>query len=303
MNEAISETNLPGLFRRGKVRDTYDLGEGRLLMIATDRISAFDVVLPTPIPGKGKILARMSRFWFELLGDVVPNHLIAMADDEGAMAGIPRTGALARLPWELASRAMVIKNAERIDIECVVRAHITGSAWAEYRKSGTVNGAPMPAGLREADRFPELLFTPTTKAEVGHDQPLTIAEVEKMVGVEMARKLENVSLKVFLKAHGHAQSRGMIIADTKFEFGLVDGVLTLIDEVLTPDSSRFWDVNEYAPGSSPPSFDKQFVRDWLSDSGWNREPPAPALPNDIVAKTRERYLQALERLTGETLTA
>jgi len=295
---AVFETNLPGLLHRGKVRDTYDLGGGRLLMLASDRISAFDVVLPTPVPDKGKILARMSAFWFDLTKDVVPNHLIGMADDEAALAGVPRTGALAELPAELASRAMVIKRAQRIDVECVVRAYITGSAWAEYTRSGTVNAAPMPEGLVEADRFPEFLFTPSTKAEVGHDQPLSISETEDLIGKELAGKVGEASLRVFAKAHDYARSRGMILADTKFEFGLIDGELTLIDELLTPDSSRFWDVNDWKPGASPPAFDKQFVRDWLTDGGWNKEPPAPALPDDIIEKTRERYAEALRRLTG-----
>ena len=300
---AIHETNLPGLTHRGKVRDTYDLGDGRMLMVATDRISAFDVVLPTAIPEKGAILNQMSRFWFNLLGDVIPNHMIAMAGDADAMANVKSVGPLINLAPEIARRSMVIKKAERIDIECVVRAYITGSAWAEYTRSGTVNSAKQPEGLIEADRFPEFLFTPSTKAEVGHDEPMTDQEVIDMVGTEMADRLRNASIEIFTKAHDYARSRGMILADTKFEFGLIDGELTLIDEVLTPDSSRFWDVNDYAPGASPPAFDKQFVRNWLADSGWNKEPPAPELPPDIVAKTVERYSQALERLTGETLAA
>ncbi len=193
---------------------------------------------------------------------------------------------------------MVIKRAERVDVECVVRAYITGSAWAEYTRSGTVNGAPMPAGMLEADRFPEFLFTPSTKAEVGHDLPLTIAETEDLIGRELTEKVIEASLKVFTRAHDYARGRGMILADTKFEFGLVDGELTLIDELLTPDSSRFWDVNDWKPGASPPAFDKQFVRDWLTESGWNKEPPAPDLPDDIIEKTRERYAEALRRLTG-----
>lgn len=303
MTTPIMETQLPGSVYRGKVRDTYDLGNGYLLMIATDRISAFDAVLPTPIPDKGAILAQMSSFWFRHLKDVVPNHMVGMANDPAALAGVPRDGLLASLPAELGPRAMVIRKAERIDIECVVRAYITGSAWAEYKRFGTVNGVEMPSGLREADRFPELLFTPTTKAEVGHDMPLTTAQVEEMVGAEMAGRLRDASIRVFEKAHDHARERGMIIADTKFEFGMVNGELTLIDEVLTPDSSRFWDVNEYEPGASPPAFDKQFVRDWLANSGWDKEPPAPELPEDIVQKTRDRYLQALKRLTGDTLRA
>jgi len=295
---AVFETNLPDLLHRGKVRDTYDLGDGRLLMVASDRISAFDVVLPTPVPDKGKILAQMSAFWFDLTQDVIPNHMIGMANDEAALADVPRTGALAALPADLAPRAMVIKRADRVDAECVVRAYITGSAWAEYTRSGTVNGAPMPAGMLEADKFPEFLFTPSTKAEVGHDLPLTIAEMEDLIGRELAQKVIEASLKLFTRAHDYARGRGMILADTKFEFGLVDGELTLIDELLTPDSSRFWDVNDWKPGASPPAFDKQFVRDWLTDSGWNKEPPAPDLPDDIIRKTRERYAEALRRLTG-----
>jgi phosphoribosylaminoimidazole-succinocarboxamide synthase len=298
---AVSETNLPGLTYRGKVRDTYDLADGRMLMIATDRISAFDVVIPTPITGKGTILTRMSKFWFDLLADVIPNHMIAPAYDAEAMKSVERVGVLNDLPDDLALRSMVIKKAERIDIECVVRAYITGSAWAEYTKSGTVNSAKMPEGMIEADQFPEFLFTPSTKAEVGHDEPMTGQEVIDMVGTEMARNLEETSIKVFTKAHDYAREKGMILADTKFEFGIIDGELTLIDEVLTPDSSRFWDINDYSPGNSPPAFDKQFVRDYLSDSGWDKEPPAPELPADIVEKTIARYSQALERLTGQSI--
>jgi phosphoribosylaminoimidazole-succinocarboxamide synthase len=241
---AISETNLPGMTYRGKVRDTYDLGDGRMLMIATDRISAFDVVIPTPITGKGAILTRMSKFWFDLLADVMPNHMIAPAYDAEAMNSVDRIGVLNDLPDELALRSMVIKKAERIDIECVVRAYITGSAWAEYTKSGTVNSARMPEGMIEADQFPEFLFTPSTKAEEGHDEPMTTQEVIDMVGTEMARNLEDTSIKVFTKAHDYARDKGMILADTKFEFGIIDGELTLIDEVLTPDSSRFWDIDD-----------------------------------------------------------
>jgi phosphoribosylaminoimidazole-succinocarboxamide synthase len=298
---AISETNLPGLTYRGKVRDTYDLGDGRMLMIATDRISAFDVVIPTPINGKGAILTRMSKFWFDLLADVMPNHMIAPAYDPEIMSTVERIGVLNDLPDDLALRSMVIKKAERIDIECVVRAYITGSAWAEYTKSGTVNSAKMPEGMIEADQFPEFLFTPSTKAEVGHDEPMTAQEVIDMVGAEMARNLEETSIKVFTVAHDYARKKGMILADTKFEFGIIDGELTLIDEVLTPDSSRFWDINDYSPGNSPPAFDKQFVRDYLSDTGWDKEPPAPELPADIVEKTIDRYSQALERLTGQSI--
>ncbi|MCH7970289.1 MAG: phosphoribosylaminoimidazolesuccinocarboxamide synthase, partial [Chloroflexi bacterium] len=234
MTEAVFETNLTGLLQRGKIRDTYDLGDDRLLMVASDRISAFDVVMDQPIPGKGIILTQMSSFWFGVIEHVMPNHLIATADDEAAMAGVEITGALAELTPELARRSMVIKKAERIDIECVVRAYITGSAWAEYTRSGTVNSARQPEGLIEAQQFPEFLFTPSTKAEVGHDEPMTDQEVVDMVGSEMAERLRKASIEVFTKAHDYARSQGMILADTKFEFGLIDGELTLIDEVLTP---------------------------------------------------------------------
>ncbi|MCH7642525.1 MAG: phosphoribosylaminoimidazolesuccinocarboxamide synthase [Chloroflexi bacterium] len=297
---AISETNFSGLIHRGKVRDTYDIGDGRLLMIATDRISAFDVVLPSPIPDKGTILAQMSRFWFDLTADVMPNHVIGMADDDEALAGVPRTGALAELPDDMRRRSMVIRRAERLDIECVVRGYITGAGWAEYAEFGTLNRQKLPEGIVEAQKLEPPLFTPSTKAEEGHDMPMTPSEVVDLVGAEMASRLEEVSLRIFQVAQQHAAGRGMIIADTKMEFGLIDGELTLIDELFTADSSRFWSQNDYKPGSSPPAFDKQFVRNWLLESGWDREPPAPDLPEEIVRMTRERYVQAYERLTGET---
>ena len=297
---AISETNFSGLIHRGKVRDTYDIGGGRLLMIATDRISAFDVVLPSPIPDKGTILAQMSRFWFDLTADVMPNHVIGMADDDEALAGVPRTGALAELPDDMRRRSMVIRRAERLDIECVVRGYITGAGWAEYAEFGTLNRQKLPEGIVEAQKLEPPLFTPSTKAEEGHDMPMTPSEVVDLVGAEMASRLEEVSLRIFQVAQQHAAGRGMIIADTKMEFGLIDGELTLIDELFTADSSRFWSQNDYKPGSSPPAFDKQFVRNWLLESGWDREPPAPDLPEEIVRMTRERYVQAYERLTGET---
>ncbi|MCH7906910.1 MAG: phosphoribosylaminoimidazolesuccinocarboxamide synthase [Chloroflexi bacterium] len=300
---AVSETNFPGLFHRGKVRDTYDIGDGRLLMIATDRISAFDVVLPSPIPDKGTILAQMSRFWFDLTARVMPNHVIGMADDDEALAGIPRTGALAELPDDMRRRSMVIRAAERLDIECVVRGYITGAGWAEYAEHGTLNRQKLPDGIVEAQKLDPPLFTPSTKADEGHDIPMTPSEVVDLVGREMASRLEEASLRIFQVAQEHAAGRGMIIADTKMEFGLIDGELTLIDELFTADSSRFWSQNDYKPGSSPPAFDKQFVRNWLLESGWDREPPAPDLPAEIVRKTRERYVQAYERLTGETFIA
>ena len=288
---AILETNLPNRLYRGKVRDTYAADEGSLLMVATDRISAFDVVLPSGIPEKGVVLNRISQFWFDKTAHIVPNHLIEMATDR------PRPD----VPEEVARRAMIVRKAERIDVECVVRGFITGSAWAEYRRAGTVQGNPMPAGMREGDPFPEVLFTPTTKAEVGHDENMSWDEVVEMVGEDMAARLRDTTAAVYEFARDYARERGIIIADTKLEFGTIDGELILIDELLTPDSSRFWDVDGYAPGKSQPNYDKQFVRDWLDDSGWDHEPPAPALPDDVVAKTAERYREAYRKLTGDNL--
>jgi phosphoribosylaminoimidazole-succinocarboxamide synthase len=296
--ETISETNLPNLLHRGKVRDTYDLSQGLLLMIATDRISAFDVVLPTAIPQKGLVLSRLSAYWFQKTAHIVPNHLVALAYDDGGLSNVQTTPLLSSLSPELAGRAMVVKKAERIDMECVVRGYITGSAWVEYQASGTVGGSTMPAGLREGDPFPEPIFTPTTKAETGHDLPMSPQEVRDLVGEGMASRLEEVSIGVYRFAHDHAMSKGIIIADTKMEFGLVNSELILIDELLTPDSSRFWDASLYEPGRSQPNFDKQYVRDWLTASGWDREPPAPELPQDVVEKTRARYIEAYGRITG-----
>ncbi len=287
----IMESPLPDLIYRGKVRDTHEMGDGLLLMVATDRISAFDVVMPNGIPDKGAVLCQLSAFWFAQTEGLVPNHLISLAGDR---EGID-------VPADIARRSMVVKRAERIDVECVVRGYITGSAWAEYKRSGTVQDLPMPSGLKEGDRFPEPLFTPTTKAEVGHDENMSKQEVEDMVGVDTAKLLEETTAKVYLAAHEIALEKGIIIADTKMEFGFIDGELTLIDELLTPDSSRFWDASGYAPGKSQPNFDKQFVRDWLDAQGWDHEPPAPALPDDVVSKTRERYLEAHTRLTGKSL--
>ncbi len=300
--ETIYESALPGLLNRGKIRDIYDIGDGLLLMIATDRISAFDVIMPDPIPGKGVILTQMSTFWFDLLKDVVPNHMVGVVSDTEAIKHVPRTGALAALPDGYERRSTVIKRAERVEMECVVRNYITGTAWAEYRRSGTMNGAPMPAGLREAERFPEPVFTPSTKAEEGHDVALTRKEGENLVGVDLYQTLEEKSIQVFAAAHGHAEAQGMILADTKFEFGFIDGELTLIDEVLTPDSSRFWDVNDWKPGTAPPAYDKQYLRNWLETQDWDKTPPAPSLPPDVVAQTQERYLSAYRRLTGKSLT-
>lgn len=300
---SVSETNFSGLLHRGKVRDTYDIGEGRLLMIATDRISAFDIILPSPVPDKGTILAQMSKFWFDRTKDVMQNHVVGMADDEAALADVPRTGALAELPAQMRRRSMVIRRAERLNIECVVRGYITGAGWAEYSEHGTLNRQKLPEGIVEAQKLEPPIFTPSTKAEEGHDIPMTPSEVVDLVGAEMAVTLEEVTLKIFKVAQEYAAGRGMIIADTKMEFGLIDGELTLIDELFTADSSRFWAQYDYKPGSSPPAFDKQFVRNWLLESGWDREPPAPNLPADIIRMTRDRYIQAFERLTGDTFVA
>ena len=287
----IKESGLPNLVYRGKVRDTHDLGEGLFLMVATDRISAFDVVLPTAIPDKGAVLCQLSAFWFEKTAELVPNHFVALGESRPDLVS----------DRELARRAMVVRKAERLDVECIARGYITGSAWSEYRKSGTVSGQPMAAGLREGDRFPEPLFTPTTKAEEGHDENMTTQEVESLVGHDMASMLADKTKEVYEFARKLALSSGIIIADTKMEFGLIDGELTLIDELLTPDSSRFWDAEGYAPGKSQPNFDKQFVRDWLDSQQWDHESPAPELPEDIVEKTRQRYIEAAQRLTGTAL--
>ncbi len=282
------------LLSRGKVRDIYDLGD-RLLIVATDRISAFDVVLPTPIPDKGRILTRMSLFWFDFLKDIVKNHLLTANVDEYP----EETGPYREI---LYGRSMLVKKARVLPVECIVRGYITGSAMKEYRKTGKVCGIPLPAGLREADRLPEPIFTPSTKAEQGeHDVNITFEECARLIGKELAERVKELSLALYRKAAEYAESRGIIIADTKFEFGIVDGELILVDEVLTPDSSRFWPREEYEPGRPQKSFDKQFIRDWLTEIGWNRKPPAPEIPPEIVAKTRERYLEALRRLTGETL--
>ena len=294
--QALVETNLPNPFHRGKVRDMYDLGGGHLLMVATDRISAFDVVLPTPIPEKGEVLSRIAAFWFRRTAPLVPNHLVGLATDTAALSGI----ALPAMSNEVARRASVVRRARRLDVECIARGYITGSAWAEYRRSGTVHGSVLPAGLLEASKLPEPRFTPTTKAEEGHDEPLTAEQLVALVGADVAKRLEETTLAVYNAADAYARSRGIIIADTKLEFGMIEGELTVIDELLTPDSSRFWDAATYAPGGSPPNFDKQFVRDWLTEAGWDREPPAPELPAEIVEKTRTRYQQAYERLTDES---
>ena len=300
--EPVLYTDLPGLVSRGKVRDTYRINDDLLLMIATDRISAFDVIMGAPIPSKGILLAQMSAFWFQnVIGDIVPNHMICMADDSVA-AELPELGALAHLPSGWGPRSMIVKRAERIEMECVVRGYLAGAGWQEYADHGTLNGASLPTGLQPAAKLSEPQFTPSTKADSGHDEALTRSEAQALVGTELHRELEDVSIALYERASKHAEQAGMILVDTKFEFGYVSGELTLIDEVLTPDSSRFWDVADWSPGAFPPAFDKQHLREWLIDLGWNREPPPPELPQGIIDATRDRYVAAYRRLTGQTPT-
>ena len=291
MTSILLESTLPNPTYRGKVRDTYDLGD-RMLIVATDRISAFDVVLPTGIPDKGKVLSQMSAWWFDRTKDVVPNHLTRMADGTAADE-LPFD-----LPPELIGRTTIARKAKRVDVECIVRGYITGSAWAEYQKWGTVNGVRLEKGIVESLQVPEPMFTPTTKAEEGHDEPMTFSDLIQEVGPQDAQVLRLRSIALYNFAAAYARERGIIIADTKFEFGYIDGELTVIDEILTPDSSRFWDAATYEAGKPQPSFDKQYVRDWLAQSGWNKEPPAPELPADIVQGTSDRYREAFRRLTG-----
>ena len=293
MNETppLIQTDLEGLelINRGKVRDLYDLGD-TLLIVTTDRVSAFDVILPTPIPGKGAILTAMSEFWFELLGDIVPNHLIT--------TDVERMGSAVAHAEVLRGRSMLVRKAEPMPVECVVRGYITGSGWKDYQDTGEICGIPVRTGMQQAEPFDSVLFTPATKAETGHDENIDFETFCRIVGPEVGERLRDLSVRIYETGRDHARERGIILADTKFEFGLVDGELTLIDEVLTPDSSRFWDIDEYDVGISPPSFDKQIVRDWVKASGWDGEPPAPELPDDVVARTGARYQEALERLSA-----
>ena len=278
----IIETQLPDILYRGKVRDTYDLGDGLLLMVATDRISAFDVVLPDGIPNKGLVLSRISEFWFGKTASIVDNHFLGLADNSDLVGTLTTqhkdASLLTQLSPELARQAMIVKRARRIDVECIVRGYLAGSAWAEYRKNGTVWGQKLPEGLKEGEALPEAMFTPTTKAEEGHDEMMSRQQVVDMVGEAQARELEETSLAVYGFARDYARERGIILVDTKMEFGTLDGRLILIDELLTPDSSRFWDGAGYEPGRSLPNFDKQYVRDWLDSQGWDREPPLPICP-------------------------
>ncbi len=292
---ALLRTELEGvrLFARGKVRDVYDLDD-RLLIVATDRISAYDCVMPNGIPEKGEILTAMSLFWFGLTRDIVPNHLIT-AD----VGRYPE--ALRRFGDQLKGRSMLVRKAKRIDIECVVRGYLSGSGWREYRKTGMVCGLRLPEGLRESDRLPEPIFTPATKADSGHDENISFEQTAKLVGEDLARRLREVSIAVYRKARDYADGRGILIADTKFEFGLIDGEVALIDEVLSPDSSRFWPKDRYEPGRPQDSFDKQLVRDYLDTLDWDKTPPAPALPEEIVRRTTEKYREAYQRLVASSL--
>ncbi|MEO7000177.1 MAG: phosphoribosylaminoimidazolesuccinocarboxamide synthase [Ktedonobacterales bacterium] len=293
-SRVITETNLPlPRFGVGKVRDTYDLGD-RLLMVATDRISAFDCILPNGIPDKGRVLTQISAFWFDRMRDLIPNHLISV-DVSDLPAAVQD-----QADW-LAGRFMLVRKARRLDYECVVRGYLAGSGWADYQRTGAVCGVRLPAGLRQADELPEPIFTPATKAESGHDENISLEEVKNAIGEDLGQALADASIAIYKAAAAYALDKGILIADTKMEFGLLGDELILIDELLTPDSSRFWAVGEYAPGGSPPSFDKQYVRDWLEGSGWNKRPPAPQLPPDVVAGTASRYREAYEWLTGHTL--
>ena len=288
-----STLDLP-LLSRGKVRDIYDLGD-KLLIVATDRISAFDVVLPTGIPGKGAVLTQMSAFWFEKTGDIVPNHFIRVVED----TRVPEVPV--ELPREMIGRAMVVRKAERIDVECVVRGYITGSGWSDYHKTGDICGVKLPAGLVESQELHEPIFTPTTKAAEGHDMPITYKEVVDLAGERGANAARVRSLALYRFGRDYAREHGIIIADTKFEFGWLDDEVILIDEALTPDSSRFWPADQYEAGRSQPSFDKQGVRDYLASSGWDKTPPGPELPPEVVAQTADKYREAFEQITGRTL--
>lgn len=293
-NEPVLQVNIPGLqkLKSGKVREIFDLGDA-LLLVATDRISAFDCIMPNGIPRKGEVLTQLSEFWFDQMAQVVPNHRIVPAPKLPA--------ALQPVFPGLALRSMIVKKAKPLAIECVVRGYLAGSGWKEYKSSRTVCGIKLPDGLTESAELPEPIFTPATKAETGHDENISFEESARIVGSDIAEQVRAISLKIYSTAREYARKRGIIIADTKFEFGQFEGKLILIDEVLTPDSSRFWPADQYQPGKGQPSFDKQFVRDYLETLSWDKTPPAPALPAEIVNKTQGKYLEAYERLTGRQL--
>ena len=289
----IRETNFPGIApaARGKVRDIYDLGD-KLLMVATDRLSAFDVVMPTPIPDKGRVLTQLSLFWFELLKSVIPNHVLDAAEFPAPFLAYRE---------QLAGRAMLVKKTQPLPIECVVRGYLSGSGWKEYKAEGTVCGITLPAGLRESDQLPQPIFTPATKASTGHDENIAFDRAAEMIGKPLAEKVRAVSLDIYTRAAAYAAPRGVLLADTKFEFGLLGEELIWIDEALTPDSSRFWPAAQYKPGGAQPSFDKQFVRDYLERIQWPKMPPGPELPSDVVAATRAKYREAFRILVGHEL--
>lgn len=295
LNEPLLQLELPGIrkLKSGKVREVFDLGD-RLLFVATDRISAFDCIMPNGIPRKGEVLTQISYFWFGQTSSFQPNHLLSQAND-------PLPATLQPFSAQLARRCMIVKKAQPLAIECVVRGYLAGSGWKEYREQQTICGIKLPAGLPESAELPEPIFTPATKAESGHDENISFAEAARLVGGDIAEQARAASMKIYLFAREYARQRGIIIADTKFEFGLFDGKLLLIDEILTPDSSRFWPASQYQPGRSQPSFDKQFVRDYLETLDWNKTPPAPVLPPEVVAKTQAKYLDAYERLAGHKL--
>jgi len=294
-DQTLLQIDLPGIpkVKSGKVREVFDLGES-LLFVASDRISAFDCIMPNGIPRKGEVLTQISHFWFDQTEKLVPNHRLAKADD-----ALPAV--LQPFADKVARRSMIVKKSQPLAIECVVRGYLAGSGWKEYKTSQTVCGIKLPAGLKESSELPEPIFTPATKAETGHDENISFEEAVKIVGKDIAEKARDLSLKIYNYARDYARQRGIIIADTKFEFGIYNGELILIDEVLTPDSSRFWPADQYQPGKGQPSFDKQFVRDYLETLDWDKTPPAPALPNDIVMKSQAKYLEAYERLTGKKL--
>lgn len=293
--EPLLTLDLPGIpkVKSGKVREVFDLGQ-YLLFVATDRISAFDCIMPNGIPNKGKALTQMSHYWFDETESIIKNHRVARAD-----APLPQE--LKPFEAKLAGRSMIVLKAKPLAIECVVRGYLAGSGWKEYKKSQSVCGVALPPGLQESSELPEPIFTPSTKAEEGHDENISFEQAERIVGADIARKVRDASIKLYSWARDYARKRGIIIADTKFEFGLLDGEVILIDEVLTPDSSRFWPMSEYQPGRGQSSFDKQFVRDYLENLGWNKQPPAPKLPADVVAKTAEKYAEAYRCLTGKEL--
>ena len=292
----LTTTNLPGitLRARGKVRDVYSIGEDRLLIIATDRISAFDYILATGIPDKGRVLTAMSLFWFDFLKDVTPNHLISANVDE-------YPNELHQFRDQLEGRSMLVHRANMVDVECVARGYISGSGWKDYKRTGSICGIALPAGLRESDKLPEPIFTPATKAQTGHDENVSFETVAGQIGIDLTNRLRDLTLAIYRKASNYAATKGIILADTKFEFGFVGEQLLLGDEVLTPDSSRFWPTATYAPGGAQPSYDKQFVRDYLESIQWNKQPPAPALPDEIAQHTSEKYKQAYRELTGRSL--